>query len=273
MSPTNVSRVRKMDMLNGDLSLKNEAMSRKKSKAINLNEDDDASFHFIAFVPVQGKVWKLDGLERQPQILGKAPRTESLGWALHILILLGPILKDDWVVQAAPNITAQMAQYEEGQIEFVILSLLKEPLIDLVADLAKNVKGVDALSSRLNNINPGWREYLTTPQHGNLEENDFLVGPSARYRLEADAIDGAILSSAFRSQLESESMTNLLKMWQDLVANQARIRASINDEQETTRLDEERAMSRRNDKGLLAKGLIEVLERMGKVGVVLEELT
>lgn len=57
-------------MLNADLQLKNDASNRKKSKAKS-SDEEDAGFHFIAFVPVQGKVWKLDGLERQPQSLGR----------------------------------------------------------------------------------------------------------------------------------------------------------------------------------------------------------
>jgi ubiquitin carboxyl-terminal hydrolase L5 len=63
---------RKMDMLNSDLHLKNEATSRRsRSKKGGREEnDDDAGFHFIAFVPALGKVWKFDGLERQPQALG-----------------------------------------------------------------------------------------------------------------------------------------------------------------------------------------------------------
>lgn len=56
-------------MLNADLQLKNDASARKKSKAKD-SDEDDAGFHFIAFIPVQDKVWKLDGLERQPQNLG-----------------------------------------------------------------------------------------------------------------------------------------------------------------------------------------------------------
>ena len=61
-----------MDMLNGDLYLKNDAESKKTKSTqgrAGCNEAE-SSFHFIAFVPIQGKVWKLDGLERQPQILG-----------------------------------------------------------------------------------------------------------------------------------------------------------------------------------------------------------
>lgn len=62
-------------MLNADLALSNDASakkSRKKTDSLN-NVDVDpeqAGFHFIAFVPIQGSVWKLDGLERQPMNLG-----------------------------------------------------------------------------------------------------------------------------------------------------------------------------------------------------------
>ena len=58
-------------MLNADLYLKNEAESKRaKSKQGKVEGEDESGFHFIAFVPIQDQVWKLDGLERQPQILG-----------------------------------------------------------------------------------------------------------------------------------------------------------------------------------------------------------
>ena len=59
-------------MLNGDLFLKNGATVSRRSKKWNQGKGDcsDTSFHFIAFVPIDGKVWKLDGLERQPQSIG-----------------------------------------------------------------------------------------------------------------------------------------------------------------------------------------------------------
>ena len=60
-----------MDMLNSDLHLRNEATTRRShSSKSNRDPDSDGGFHFIAFVPVEGKVWKFDGLERQPQALG-----------------------------------------------------------------------------------------------------------------------------------------------------------------------------------------------------------
>jgi ubiquitin carboxyl-terminal hydrolase L5 len=61
-----------MDILNSDLQLKQETASRgsRKGKNNHSDQDSDAAFHFIAFVPARGKVWKFDGLERQPQALG-----------------------------------------------------------------------------------------------------------------------------------------------------------------------------------------------------------
>ncbi len=62
-------------MLNADLNLSNDAStrsSRKKAGSIE-EEQDQAGFHFIAFVPIQDCVWKLDGLERQPMNLGTIP--------------------------------------------------------------------------------------------------------------------------------------------------------------------------------------------------------
>ena len=64
-----------MDMLNADLALSNDVKAKKSRKKANKSLSDDEQeqngFHFVAFVPIQGSVWKLDGLDRQPTNLGK----------------------------------------------------------------------------------------------------------------------------------------------------------------------------------------------------------
>jgi ubiquitin carboxyl-terminal hydrolase L5 len=73
---------RRMDMLNTDLALSNDVDKWQKSKKNpkkNINkaskkrkkDDEEAAFHFIAYVPIQRNVWRLDGLQRQPVNLGK----------------------------------------------------------------------------------------------------------------------------------------------------------------------------------------------------------
>jgi ubiquitin carboxyl-terminal hydrolase L5 len=61
-----------MDIFNSDLQLKNEATRRTpKTQKDDDSSSSEAGFHFIAFVPARGRVWKFDGLERQPQDLGE----------------------------------------------------------------------------------------------------------------------------------------------------------------------------------------------------------
>jgi len=70
--------------LNAALSLSNrveasEARRRAKKrkttkppkKQPKKTPDDDAGYHFIAFIPMHQKVWQLDGLEKTPRCIGK----------------------------------------------------------------------------------------------------------------------------------------------------------------------------------------------------------
>lgn len=59
-----------MDILNSDLQLKTEATTRKNGSKGSTDGDSISTFHFIAFMPVMGQLWKFDGLERQPRALG-----------------------------------------------------------------------------------------------------------------------------------------------------------------------------------------------------------
>lgn len=79
---------RKMDMFCIDLGMENKFDDRRKTRSRQTedqpsekrkrtrvpddedDDDDEAAFHFIAFVPIDGEVWKLDGLNRQPERIG-----------------------------------------------------------------------------------------------------------------------------------------------------------------------------------------------------------
>lgn len=80
---THNSFTRRMDHLNADLLLENQASeassknkkrtvssksSRKKKKKANV--DSEYGFHFVAYVPAHGYVWELDGLMNKPHKIG-----------------------------------------------------------------------------------------------------------------------------------------------------------------------------------------------------------
>lgn len=85
---THNSFARRMDCLNADLFLENEAsdtksrkrvpsraMSRKKKSKKRSN--NEYPYHFIAYVPSGGVVWELDGLRGKPQKIGSLPLPEG----------------------------------------------------------------------------------------------------------------------------------------------------------------------------------------------------
>jgi ubiquitin carboxyl-terminal hydrolase L5 len=76
------SFARRMDHLNADLWLENAVSDTKTKKAKTASKsskktskkkraDDAYGFHFVAYVPVDGHVWELDGLQSKPHRVGE----------------------------------------------------------------------------------------------------------------------------------------------------------------------------------------------------------
>lgn len=75
---------RKMDILSADMLLKNQ--QKWKARGNQELDESEAGFHFIAFVKAKERVWKFDGLERQPQSLGMSSGTSPIQ-KLHVSCL------------------------------------------------------------------------------------------------------------------------------------------------------------------------------------------
>lgn len=224
------SFARKMDMLNADLLLKNEATAKKGKKRTTDQDESEGGFHFIAFMPIDDQLWKLDGLERQPMSLGS--------------------VQSDWLSQAKPDIEARMAQYEEGQIEFAILSLVRDPLLETIPALAKNVKAINALSIRLDIVKPGWKDFVDSSTNGEIAGTDSLIGnTNLAYGLTQEMLDQAEPSQAVMALCLSDIASDILGHREQLVTTQAGLRMSIREEMQSNQSDEERAAARTCDYG------------------------
>lgn len=157
-----------------------------------------------------------------------------------------------------------MAQYSEGQIEFAILSLVKEPLSSLVSALAENVKGLVALSTRLDSLNPGWRDFIASAVNGEGTTTESLItGPDSIYKLTQEMIDKSELSQSIAEAVFKDVAADVMALRQKLVTAQAGLRASIIEELQSICSDQERAASRRHDYGPAVQTLIEILGRKG----------
>lgn len=157
---------------------------------------------------------------------------------------------DDWLNEAKPDIEARMAQYEGDQIEFAILSLVREPLPGLIDSLADNATSIAALSSRLDAIKPDWREFITFASNGEIFEGDgVLTTAEAAYGLTQERLDKSKVLESVTSLVETGIASDVIQQWQKLVTAQADLRMSIREEQQSKQSDQDKATARRCDFG------------------------
>ena len=143
-----------------------------------------------------------------------------------------------------------MAQYEEGQIEFAILSLVRDPLLEIIPALAENVKAICALSSRLDVIKPGWEDFFDSSIKDEIVGRDSLsVGANFTYGITQEMLDQAQPSQAVIDLCHGNKAPDILAHYGQLITAQAGLRMSIRDEIQSNQSDEERAAARTCDYG------------------------
>ncbi|MED6276586.1 ubiquitin carboxyl-terminal hydrolase [Characodon lateralis] len=69
-------------------------------------KDEDA-FHFVSYVPVNGRLYELDGLREGP-------------------IDLGTCNQDDWISAVRPVIEKRIQKYSEGEIRFNLMAIVSD---------------------------------------------------------------------------------------------------------------------------------------------------
>lgn len=176
-------------------------------------------------------------------------------------LLQGSIKSENWIRNAKPDIEARMAEYEEGQIEFAILSLVKDPLLELVPALAENVKGLQTLASHLKSISTDTKNCASLGDQQDCVVTHTLMGPDLNIGLTSDVIEQAKVASSIESALHSHEVSDVIASQEELCIAQARLWTSVRDECEAQRLDVEKANARRHDYGPLAIKLAQILAR------------
>ncbi|KAL0583936.1 hypothetical protein ABG067_006204 [Albugo candida] len=75
-------------------------------------KDDDEVYHFIAYVPVNGMVYELDGLQEEPIAIGHIPATSNSS-------------NTAWLDIACPTIQKRIEKYASSEIRFNLLALIR----------------------------------------------------------------------------------------------------------------------------------------------------
>lgn len=79
---------------------------------------DDDVFHFVGYVPIEGRLYELDGLKEGPIDHGVLPES------------------GDWLDLAKPIIEARMAKYQAGEVHFNLMALVQDKIIRYTKEMA-----------------------------------------------------------------------------------------------------------------------------------------
>ncbi|KAF7997346.1 hypothetical protein HCN44_005623 [Aphidius gifuensis] len=69
---------------------------------------DDDVFHFVSYIPIDGRLYELDGLKDGPMDLGPCPAG------------------DEWIRAARPIIQKRINKYNEGEIHFNLMAIVSD---------------------------------------------------------------------------------------------------------------------------------------------------
>ncbi|KAI7537946.1 hypothetical protein KC331_g10642 [Hortaea werneckii] len=242
---------------------KREPKPRKDTYAADGDAADEATgteeegFHFIAYMPIQGHVWKLDGLDRHPQDLGsfdesgedddnnKSSRKEGGG--------------GDWKHLVIPELTARMAQCETG-IQFNLMAVLHDPLQSEREALAQNAKSLQRIETALDGLAEGWREL-----EGGETSSDTVTTSAVELGISGFEIEHARIPEDVQTRLDecAEDLLKLLGLRGEIVAQQRPLRLAVRDAMTAVQGDDEKARHRRHDYTSFLRGWLGALAEEG----------
>lgn len=166
-----------------------------------------------------------------------------------------------------PNILDRMAAYEEDQIEFSILGLVRDPLPDLIERLAVNVKCLEILGQQASSqeeTDPAISEHAPTIFPGTV------LGPDSSLSLARADMDRVVVAEPVLSEYQTCSLTRRRELQKELSSSQCELRASIREEQQARWADEDYATGRRFDYGPAVRTWLRCLARKNLVQVLMD---
>ena len=159
-----------------------------------------------------------------------------------------------------------MADYDDGQLEFAILGLVRDPSISLKQSLASNVRSIQAV---LNQLGPTAAIEIAAIG-SSVELEGALTGPDSGYELTQEAIDDSTPSPTSQVGSGQSTLSIAGASLRELCGEQAALRASLKEELEAARLNEEKATSRRHDYGPMIQLWLQSHARQSAIKMMVE---
>ncbi|KAF5987824.1 ubiquitin carboxyl-terminal hydrolase [Fusarium bulbicola] len=237
------SFTRRMDHLNADLCLENEASDAKtstsrrrtagkkgkKAPPRKKRSNTDYGFHFIAYVPAGGYVWELDGLQYRPHRLDLVPDN------------------GDWTSVARPQIEGRMFQYEESQLSFNLLALCQSPLTVYAQTIAHAAASLQYLLKNTESL-PAFKDLISAENPPlDIEDESRL----SDFNLAKEDIMNAHVPDALQEKLKRPGFDSqsAYELHQELVVEVKAAMGEYRSELMAISDDEQRVKGRKKDYG------------------------
>ncbi|PMD14096.1 cysteine proteinase [Hyaloscypha hepaticicola] len=256
------SFLRRMDVLNADLTLQTDYEKwvkgkknpkrkvGKKKVAKRKKEEDEAGYHFVAYVPINGSVWRLDGLQKRPVNLGEYGK--------------------DWVSLARDNIMQRIGQYQDGDIDYSLLSLCKSPLKTVQESVAENAHVILDVEKILAAVIPDWKLFTQSQSDQPISTDELM----ACFNISTDQIQSAEPLVSAKIKVE-EAMSNpgrLLELYKDLVLEQKALRSEYMQELASNVQEDQLAAARKEDHTPVVYMAIKALAEAGVLKDIVRDL-
>lgn len=190
--------------------------------------------HFIAFVPVNNEVWKLDGYDKQPTSMGSFEKTGG----------------ETWLSNVSDTIATLMAA---GDDEYGVLAITQSPLHNLKKQVSLVSNTMQCVESRLEVVDPSWKSFLlddrTPDSTSTLHDQELLASNP--------------VPTVLKSQIDAELLPDLLDRRAHLVELSQRLDAEISIEVQEEAEQNLRAAQRRYDCGPVIKKWLGMLAENG----------
>lgn len=236
--------------------LRRSGRARKPPKNVQAAKEEEdepeAGFHFIAYMPIGDHVWKLDGLDKHPHDMG------SFG--------LGGNGADggsgDWVHVASPAMMQRMEEFEGAELEFNLMAVVHDPTVTESKQLVENIKTLLVIDTKLNGVFEDWRS-----MEGAETVKDVVTGMSTEFAITQADIDVAELPPDNEEKIVAEDdLLKLIELRGKVIGEQRLLRSLLRDAMATSKDDDEKARHRRHDYGNFARSWLGALAQQRVLG-------
>jgi ubiquitin carboxyl-terminal hydrolase L5 len=216
--------------------------ARRNSEDSNASNDSVEAFeanahHYIAFVPIDGQVWKLDGMDKQPTLMGEYDKDQG----------------EMWVDAVSDRINTLIGA---GDNDYGIFAITQSPLVALRNSLCEADNTIQRVDTRLATLSTDWRDFLDEDYRE--PPSPSFIGSFSEEQRAANPIPGSI-----KAAIDKEDLPQLLIRHRKLVAEMRRLIVEFEEEKQDVEKQTERAAQRRFDYGPAIQAWVGMLAENG----------